>query len=103
MIVFARRPSGAAKDPTCCRCGATGRPRDWGVRPAGCGECIDVGSVDERVILAIGDSADANAQRPKGDQAGTNMLMCLLGTASVRLDVWGGYHGGAKSSGVGLW
>ena len=30
------------------------------------------------------------------------MLMCLLGTASVRLDVWGGYHGGAKSSGVGL-
>ena len=36
------------------------------------------GSVDERVILAIGESADANAQRPEGDQAGTNMLMCLL-------------------------
>jgi len=29
------------------------------------------------------------------------MLMCLLGNASVRLDVWGGNHGGTKSSGVG--
>ncbi len=47
------------------------------------------GSVDERVILAIGDSADANAQRPEGDQAGTNMLMCLLGNASVCFNVWG--------------
>ena len=64
------------------------------------------GSVDERVILAIGsaigDGADANARRPEGDQAGTNILMCLLGNASVRLDVWGGNHGGTKSSGVGL-
>ena len=60
------------------------------------------GSVDERVILAIGESADANAQRPEGDQAGTNMLMCLLGNASVRFNVWGGNHGGTKSSGVGL-
>ena len=47
------------------------------------------GSVDERVILAIGDSADANAQRPEGDQVGTNILTWLLGNASVRLDVWG--------------
>ena len=60
------------------------------------------GSVGERVILAIGDSADANVQRPEGDQVGTNMLMCLLGNASVRLDVWGGNHGCTKSSGVGL-
>jgi hypothetical protein len=28
-------------------------------------------------------------------------LMCLLGNASVRVDVWGGNHGGTKSSGVG--
>jgi hypothetical protein len=60
------------------------------------------GSVDERVILAIGGSADANAQRPEGDQVGTNMLMCLLGNASVSLDVWGGNHGCTKSGGVGL-
>jgi hypothetical protein len=60
------------------------------------------GSVDERVILATRDSADANAQRPEGDQAGTNILMCLLGNASVRFNVWGGNHGGTKSSGVGL-
>jgi hypothetical protein len=59
------------------------------------------GSVDERVILAIGDSADANAQRPEGDQPGTNILMCLLGNAPVRFNVWGGNHGGTKSSGVG--
>ena len=59
------------------------------------------GSVDERVILVIGESADANAQRPEGDQAGTNMLMCLLGNASVRLDVWGGNHGGTKSGRLG--
>ena len=39
------------------------------------------GSVDERVILAIGESADVNVQRPEGDQVGTNMLMCLLGNA----------------------
>jgi hypothetical protein len=38
---------------------------------------------------------------PGGDQAGANMLMCLLGSAAVRLDVWGGNHGGTKSSGVG--
>jgi hypothetical protein len=30
------------------------------------------------------------------------MLMCLLGNACVRLNVWGGNHGGTKSSGVGL-
>jgi len=60
------------------------------------------GSVDERVILAISDSAVANVQGPEGDQAGTNMLMRLLGNASVRLDVWGGNHGGTKSSGVSL-
>ena len=60
------------------------------------------GSVDERVTLAIEDSADADAQRPEGDQVGTNMLMCLLGNACVRVDVWGGNHGGTKSSGVGL-
>ena len=43
------------------------------------------GSVDERVILAVGDSADANAQRPEGDQAGTNIVMCLRGNAPVRV------------------
>jgi hypothetical protein len=48
------------------------------------------GSVDERVILAIGDSADANARRPEGDRAGTNIVMWLLGNASVRCNVWGG-------------
>ena len=46
------------------------------------------GSVGERVILAIGDSADANAQRPEGDQLGTNIVMCLLGNESVRFNVW---------------
>ena len=60
------------------------------------------GSVDERVTLAIGDSADADAQRPEGDQAGTNILMCLVRNASVSLDVWGGNHGCTKCSGVGL-
>jgi hypothetical protein len=54
------------------------------------------GPLDERVILAIGDSADANAQRPEGDQAGTNIVMCLLGNASVRFNVWGGNHGAPK-------
>jgi hypothetical protein len=60
------------------------------------------GSVDERVVRAIGDSADANVQRPEGDQAGTNIVMCLLGNAPVRFNVWGGNHGGTKRSGVGL-
>jgi hypothetical protein len=60
------------------------------------------GSVDERVILAIGDSADANARRPEGDRAGTNIVMWLLGNASVRCNVWGGNHGCTKCSGVGL-
>jgi hypothetical protein len=59
------------------------------------------GSVDERVILAIGDSADATPHRPVGDQAGTNIVMCLLGNACVRFNVWGGNHGGTKSSDLG--
>ena len=56
------------------------------------------GFVDERAILAIGGGADANARRPEGDQAGTNMLMCLLGNASVRFNVWGGNHGAPKTA-----
>jgi len=43
------------------------------------------GSVDEQVILAVGDSADANARRPEGDQAGTDIVVCLLGNAPVRV------------------
>jgi len=103
MIVFARRRTCAAKDPTCWRSGAArgGRLTELpGQQVAG--SVAMSGSVDERVMLAIGDGADANVQRPEGDQAGTNIVMCLLGNASVRLDVWGGNHGGTKSGGVGL-
>jgi len=56
----------------------------------------------ERIIVAIRDGANTKHDTTRGGPGGNNMLMCLLGNASVRSDVWGGNHGGTKSSAVGL-